>query len=103
VTAVAPDDPRLRFRFYLAGVVVDQEWVDATQPGAQQRVDAIQRRHAGAGDRANARGQLWLAEVYDPAAPPDHAYIRFGTDAALMEHPQPVTIQPRDGAPEWPL
>jgi hypothetical protein len=95
-----PDDPRLRLRLYIDGIVLDQVWIDTTSPTAQQQIDSTQRRHAALADKADARGERWMAEVYDPAAPADNAYLRFGTDPDGMIEPREVHTL--DLPPGWP-
>ena len=96
----ATPDPRLRLRLYLDGTVVDQVWIDSTSPTAQQQIDSTQRRQAALAEQADARGQVWMAEVFDPAAPEDNAYLRFGTDPGGMIEPRPVHTL--DLPPRWP-
>lgn len=73
-------DPRLRFRLWVDGELVDETWIDASSPDRDQLVDAMGRRHKALTDSADEGGRRWLAEVHDPAAPEAEASVRFGTD-----------------------
>lgn len=84
------DDPRMRFRVWIAAKLVDQTWVDTTNPEADEIVDNIKARHAAIVDQACRAGKPWLVEVYDPAKPEAEAYFRFGDDTAGMTDPRRV-------------
>jgi hypothetical protein len=86
-------DPRLRFRVYVAGEIVAEDWVDASKPSAQEDVNAALAAHQDLVDDAEADGLLWLVEIHDPEREGDDAYIRFGTDKRRMT--EPVQISPR--------
>jgi hypothetical protein len=90
-------DPRLRFRMWVGGHLVCDGWVDTSQPGAQQQVDTIQAGQLERAEAASAAGARWLIEVYNPEAPEDQAYLRFGTDKAGMHDPHPMTEVPLPG------
>jgi hypothetical protein len=83
----ADDDPRLRFRVWVAGVLADEHWLDADNT-APAEVDAASDRQAAIVAGANRDGTPWLVEIYDPAA---GAYTRWGTDAAGMVCPVEIT------------
>jgi hypothetical protein len=84
----APDpDPRLRLRLWIDGALIDEAWIDSTDPHAASRVDAVHAVHTHLAELANAHGIPWLTEVYNPEAPDDQAYIRVGTDKAGMVQP----------------
>lgn len=83
-------DPRLRFRVWVGGQLVADEWIDVTQPGAQAEANRVQAAHATMTAAAHERGEVWLCEVYDPAQPEHQAYLRFGTDRTGMHDPAPV-------------
>lgn len=84
------DDPRLRFRVYVDGVLVEEVWLDAENDADHERVLAIRERHKAMADQADADGKHWMVEVYEPALPKDRAYTRFGTDANGMVDPRPT-------------
>jgi hypothetical protein len=79
----------LRLRLYIGGMVTDEQWVDSAD-----LVEEIGQRHQDAAAEADARGIAWLVEIYDPAAPQEAAYLRFGTDEAGMVMPQQVKTWP---------
>jgi hypothetical protein len=80
------EDPRLRFRVWVAAVLVEEVWLDATDPLDRARIDGVRDRHMAIADAAEADGKLWLVEVYDPALG-QFGYMRFGTDTAGMVDP----------------
>jgi hypothetical protein len=99
-------DPHLRFRVFTGGRLAVEHWFDArtVKPGD---VVAMARDHAHHCREADEAGLPWLVEIYDPARPPDRAYIRWGTDHAGMCKPGPVTreqlaaeLRDRLGGPE---
>lgn len=73
----------LRFRVFVAGVLEVEDWVDAEHAGRETAV-GLAFQHAAV---ALTSGKPWLVEVFDPDAPPDEAFIRFGSDAAGMVEP----------------
>jgi hypothetical protein len=77
-------DPRLRFRIYVEGEIADEEWIDTTAPGRQDAVDALMARQLDIAHAAQADGELWMVEVFDPEQPEHQAYARFGTDKRGM-------------------
>jgi hypothetical protein len=87
VTGPDPLDPRARFRLWIDQVLVEDVWVDFTGPDAEQNVARLQARQL-AQIRA-ADDAPYLIEIYDPAQPPERAYLRFGTDRTGMYDPQP--------------
>ena len=89
------EDPRLRFRIWVAGRLADEAWLDTTHPDAQAQTEAIQLRQAGIAEAAHEARQPWLAEVYDPAKPDDAAYIRWGTDTEGMHEPVELADAPK--------
>lgn len=84
------DDPRLRFRLWINGTLVDEAVLDTSEPDAEEHVDKIRARHEAIADAADQDGHRWLVEVYDPALPDDRAYLRFGTDPVGMVKPRPA-------------
>lgn len=78
------DHQGLRFRIYVGGQLRAEEWVDepADAPAAAER-------HAR---MALGPGQPWLVEVFNPDAPPDSAYLRFGTDQGGMVEPLDLDV-----------
>jgi len=86
-----PDDPRMRFRFWTDGKLVDETWVDASNPDSVEHFEALADRYEAFADTANFFDRLWLAEMYDPAEPEHRAYTRRGTDTRGMIDPRPLT------------
>jgi hypothetical protein len=82
----APDN-RLRLRLWIDGALIDEAWIDSTDPDAPAKVDAVHAVHTHLAELANAHGVPWLTEVYNPEAPDEEAYIRVGTDKAGMVQP----------------
>lgn len=80
-------DPRLRFRIFVAGQLAVETWLDCSALNAQHQINTIRGLHAAIVSRAEAAGDKWLAEVWDPDLPGDEAYTRFGTDRAGMTLP----------------
>jgi hypothetical protein len=84
-------DPRLRFRIWIGGKLVSEEWLDTSDTNATRLASTIQAKQAEIVTKAAETGSVWLAEVYDPAAPRSKAYLRFGTDRTGMHQPRPIT------------
>jgi ribosomal protein L37E len=80
---------QLRMRLYVAGKVVDEQWVDSPE-----LVEQIGARHQAIAEDAERAGQVWMVEVWDPDAPENAAYLRFGTDQAGMVEPSQVKTWP---------
>lgn len=77
----------LRFRLYVAGELVDEQWVDETEPGALAMAEKVARAQH---DETRRRGKAWMVEVFNPDAALERAYLRFGTDTRGMLDPRPV-------------
>jgi len=86
-------DPRLRFRVWIAARLADEAWIDASNPDAEQLMEAVRAHQYALVEQAAAADRPWLIEVYDPAKPEDEAYWRLGTDAAGMVDPIPFSNQ----------
>lgn len=86
---MSEEDPRLRFRVWIAGRLVEQVWIDATNPDAASHSEAVQARHAALVAEAERCDQPWLIEIYDPSKPEHEAFLRIGTDTAGMVDPIP--------------
>lgn len=82
-----PRDCGLRYRLYVAGRVVDEEWVDVMAGDMVQRFEKVIDRQITLAQVATDMGLPWLAEVYDPAEPGAGQYQRLGTDLAGMIEP----------------
>jgi hypothetical protein len=80
----------LRFRLWIDGVLEAERWIDCAAPDVTDQVDAVRDAHAALAAAADQRGQLWLAEVYNPEEPERNAYLRFGTDRDGMMDPLPL-------------
>jgi len=79
----------LRLRLWIGGELRDELWINADDPNVSELTDATSAYHLRVTEMAEAAGVPWMTEVYDPAAAPDRAYLRIGTDAAGMIDPQP--------------
>jgi hypothetical protein len=84
-------DARLRFRVYLGGVLADEVWIDAADPGSRDLATMTAIMQADICQRAALDGVPWLLEVYDPGSPAGSAYLRLGTDKDGMGCPVEVT------------
>lgn len=80
-------DTALRLRFWFGRRLRDEVWLDAADPEADHLAEQVSAYHLRLSDLADAAGVPWLVEVYDPAAPEDQAYRRYGTDAEGMVLP----------------
>ena len=74
----------LRLRLWIGGELRDELWINADDPNAGELTEATSAYHLRVTEMAEAAGVVWMTEVYDPAADPDHAYLRIGTDLAGM-------------------
>jgi hypothetical protein len=81
---------RLRLRFWTGGQLRDEVWLDAADPESGALAAFVAEYHHTLASNAEAHGVGWLSEVFDPAAPEEHAYVRFGTDVAGMIDPVPM-------------
>ena len=72
---------QLRFRVWVGGEMVREDWLPGAHPLAGED---LALEHAGLVTEAEARGERWLVEVYDPDAPAEEGYMRFGSDTAGM-------------------
>lgn len=86
--------PRARFRLYVEGIVVDEEWIDKAS-----HADRCAQRQIMLARAAHKAGRKWIAEMFDPNAPTDQAYMRFGTDRSRMLRPQPIDADTLDHHP----
>ena len=73
----------LRMRVWVNGLMMSEKWV--INELESEAVAASHKRLTDAADQIDAR---WMIEVMDPAMPRDRAYMRMGTDPALMVFPQ---------------
>lgn len=80
-------DSRLRLRFWIAGQLRDEVWLDSADPDAGNLAEFVSAYHLRLSEMADAVGLPWLTEVYDPGAPEAEAYLRFGTDTKGMVEP----------------
>jgi hypothetical protein len=79
----------LRFRVWVDGELVREDWL----PGITPIVGAdLARQHAAVASLAQDSGKTWLVEVYDPDAPADEGYLRFGSDTEGMVCPCAVVL-----------
>lgn len=84
------DDPRIRFRVWVSGALIEDVWLDSTNPDSEEIFEAMQERHVAITNLADGEGKPWMVEVFDPAQPAETAYWRVGTDGVGMIDPQPV-------------
>jgi hypothetical protein len=63
--------PALRFRVFLGGELASERWIHAGRVAG-----TIERLEPGG---TGQHGRRLLIEIYDPAAPDDRVYVRFGT------------------------
>jgi hypothetical protein len=107
----APPEPRrpimrLRIRLYIAGRLADEQWIGQHEPEPGQphgpRVDGaiIAARHRELVEAAEAAGQSWQVEAFDPGSPDGEQYYRFGTDAAGMVTPMAIIPGPPGHPPQ---
>lgn len=73
----------LRCRLYIDGKKADEVWLTDEAEMAQ-----VGQRHQTIAEDAERAGMRWMVEVFDPAAPHEVAFLRFGTDRAGMVEPQ---------------
>lgn len=85
---------QLRFRVWVGGELVREDWLPGATMGAGHE---LARTHAGLASAADAAGEKWLVEVYDPEAPADEGYLRFGSDTSAMVCPVAVVLIGSDG------
>lgn len=76
----------------MAGKLTTTDWLDCSQPDADDQVKVVHRTHELLVERANDQGLLWMIEIYDPAEEPQNAYLRMGTDSSLMTSPEKLDI-----------
>lgn len=81
------DDPRLRFRIWIEGKLIDEAWISVEEAGAEHQFAAIMGGHMALVETATNHGSMWLIECYDPAKPRDEAYLRIGSDTEGMVAP----------------
>jgi hypothetical protein len=81
----------LRIRLFIGGELADEQWVHEPEG-----VELIGAEHTARAQVAERAGQRWLVEIWDATAPPEEAYLRFGTDEAGMHAPLRVERWPWD-------
>lgn len=97
---------RLRMRLYIDGEVADETWIGQHDPepgkphGPHVDGATIAARHREQVERAEAAGQSWQVEAYDPTAPDGEQYFRFGNDAAGMVTPIAIIPGPPGHPPQ---
>jgi hypothetical protein len=77
---------RLRFRMWVGGALVAEDWLPGADPDTGF---GLARAHRGIAADAEAAGRPWLIEVYDPDGDitPDGepgAVVLIGSDAATQ-------------------
>jgi hypothetical protein len=87
-----PGDPRVRIRLFIAGRLADEAWLDTADPDAARLAAITTAVHAEGAAAAREYGLPWLIEVYQPAEPPEVAYLRTGSDRAAMADPVALTV-----------
>ncbi len=86
--SIDPDDPRLRFRVWVAGILKHEVWINVDDADAEQQMEAGKAAHVAIVKAAEEAGNPWLVEVYDPALPVERAHSRWGTDPDGMVDPR---------------
>jgi hypothetical protein len=84
-------------RLYVAGELVAETWIPAGTTGPDM-AERVGRLYVAQVQVAEAAGQVWMAELYDPQAPPEASHLRFGTDTAGMSDPQGGPLGPHVAA-----
>lgn len=74
----------LRLRLWIGGELRDEVWIDSADANSAELASMTAAYHVRITEMAEAAGVVWMTEVYDPAAEPDRAYLRIGTDPAGM-------------------
>jgi hypothetical protein len=84
-------DGRLRFRIYVEGELVAEDWLVTGDP---EGTAAKAREHGHICDEAKEAGKDWLLEVYDPDRPEDDpdAYLKIGPDSLAVMEPIAVVV-----------
>lgn len=80
---------QLRIRVWVGGELVREDWLPGATITAGEDLGHV---HAGLAVAAEAQGEAWLVEVYDPDAPADEGYLRFGSDTSRMVGPVAVVL-----------
>lgn len=80
-------DARVRFRIWVDAQLVDETWLDASNPEVDEHEAALAARHLAIKDEADRQDRPWLIELWDPEK---DSYQRFGTDTAGIVDPQPM-------------
>ena len=79
-------DPRLRFRVFIDGELVDETWVNVCTFERLDTIEQVWARHHRLIAQAQTEGKRWLIEIHDPRIPEDQA-LRFGTEQAGIQQP----------------
>jgi hypothetical protein len=90
-----PPHDRLRFRVWVGGELIREDWLPGATPLAGTD---LATQHAAIASLAGDVGTSWLVEVYDPDAPADEGYLRFGSDTSRMAAPVAVVLIGSDDA-----
>jgi hypothetical protein len=70
---------KLRVRFYLDDQLLSEDWVCDGELGK------LSERHAQ--ETLKSPGKEWSVEIFDPDAPENEAYLRFGSTPVGMRWP----------------
>jgi hypothetical protein len=81
-----PYDARVRFRVWVDAELVDETWMDISNPEVEEHMAALRERHFLITTEADLQDRPWLIEWWDPD---EDRYQRFGTDAGGMVDPRP--------------
>ncbi len=81
------DEHPLKVRLYVSGKLVDECEVDSLEAAA-----AESDRQGLLALAAAMYDEPWLIEIYNPDAPLDAAYVRFGTDTDGMVDPYEAEV-----------
>src|SRR3954470_6185399 len=77
----------LRFRVFLDGEIHVEEWLDE-----QDDIAAAQMRHAE--EASKYPDKKFMIEIFDPDAPEEEAYVRFGSSPDDMVMPMMAMVYP---------
>lgn len=72
-------DPRLRFRVWIGGSMVDETWIDCSVPANQLGRDyaRVQRRHYELAVQCACEGRSFQTEIFDPDGALEPTGFRF--------------------------
>lgn len=90
---------RRRLRFWFGGRLRDEVWLDASHGDHAELAEMTGAYHVRLAEAAEAVGQPWMVEVFDPAAPEATAYMRYGTDVERLASVPAARPHPDNSGP----